>query len=105
MNGVCRVCNQEKNLIEAHIIPESFFMEIDAPEQPSILIEGNKESYIKRRPKGIYDQNILCLDCEKRFKLADDYAQVLLLKSQDKRKILLDGRGDVFSMRVMTINC
>lgn len=95
MKGVCRGCNQEKSLIDAHIIPESFFREIDVPEQPSILIEGNKESYIKRRPKGIYDQNILCLDCENKFQLADDYAQLLLLRSLDERK-MLDGKGDVF---------
>jgi hypothetical protein len=96
MLGVCRGCNQEKDLIEAHIIPESFFREIDTPGESSILVEGKKESYIKRRPKGVYDKNILCMSCEKRFQKCDEYAQLLLLKSHPKRKYCLDQNGGYF---------
>lgn len=96
MMGVCRGCNQKKDLIEAHIIPESFFREIVTSGEPTILVEGKKESYVKRRPKGVYDKNILCLSCEKRFQKSDDYAQLLLLKSDIKRKYNLDENGGYF---------
>lgn len=96
MKGICRGCNQKKNLIKAHIIPESFFREINTSGQMSILIEGKKDSYIKRCPIGIYDQNILCPECENIFQMADDYAQDLLLKSSNKRRILFDGKGDIY---------
>lgn len=73
----CKLCGQDRNLIEAHIIPRSFF-EIDPSSPPNIL--SNAEGrHPRRSPSGIYDPNLVCEICERVFDPYDDYAHDLLL--------------------------
>lgn len=73
----CKLCMQTKPLIEAHIIPKSFYAE-------NTRLISDTIPYIKRRPIGTYDPNILCYQCDSLvFGKLDDFA----------KKILIDRRG------------
>jgi len=75
---ICKLCLEDKPLIEAHVIPESFYR-IDPRSVPRVAsnIPG---SHRKRSPKGIYDTTIVCQSCERLFSQPDDYAQKVLLR-------------------------
>lgn len=77
--GICRLCKEEKYLIESHIIPKVFFRYLHPPgdTRPLILIGGKR---IERRPIGVYDPFILCRACDGSMSGYDDYAHKLLLK-------------------------
>jgi len=82
----CKFCKQERKLIEAHIIPYSFFKPILNEHKPGIFSSDPKESK-KITPKGVYDKNLVCEDCEKLFTQYDDYAKRFFL-NELKNKIL-----------------
>ena len=53
---------------------------------------NTKGIYPKRSPIGVYDEGILCRDCEDQFAVTDDYGQLLLLKSlSEAEPITQDG--------------
>ncbi len=80
----CKLCQQEKKLIRAHIIPEAFFKPLqDGRLAPEMLKQGE---YPKRIPIGIYDTTILCEECERIFSPWDDYAQELLLREFEEQE-------------------
>lgn len=77
----CRLCGQRRNLIKAHIIPEAFFREARKGAKKPRIIFDDPNTYPKRSPIGVYDQEILCYQCESKFQTMDDYGvQVLLTK-------------------------
>lgn len=86
-NGLCRCCGELKPLVKAHAIPRAFF---DIPQQEPenyLKLVSNKEGvFPKRSPIGVYDADILCLDCEATFSDVDSYAAHLLLRSPDSFK-------------------
>ena len=41
---------------------------------PPMLVSNNPEKHTKRLPGGHYDENLVCLECKKRFGPGDDYA-------------------------------
>ena len=72
----CKLCNCEKKLIRAHIIPEGFFRRLrDGQDPPRILTECN---FPKKAPIGVYDSTILCGDCERVFGDWDNHGQQIL---------------------------
>lgn len=73
----CKLCMQTKPLIEAHIIPKSFYAE-------NTQLISDTIPYVKRRPIGTYDSNILCYQCD----------SLVLGKLDDfAKKILIDRKG------------
>lgn len=85
----CKFCHQERKLIEAHVIPRSFF-EIDLANPPRLA--SNKDGvFPKRSPAGMYDTQLVCEDCERLFSPFDDYAQRLLLANRDAAEPIYDG--------------
>jgi hypothetical protein len=74
----CKYCQQEKKLIKAHVIPESFFRRLCVGESPPRLLTEKEGIYPKRASKGVYDPNILCIDCERLFGDWDNYGQKFL---------------------------
>lgn len=74
----CQFCDQEKNLIEAHIIPAGFYRRLKAGRDPLTLYTNRSGKFPKRVPIGIYDKTILCGDCERIWGDWDNYAQQLL---------------------------
>lgn len=76
--------------MRAHIIPECFFRSTKEKDQGARLLSIKKGVHPKRAPKGVYDEGILCADCEKRFSLCDDYGQKVLLTEELRRTPLYD---------------
>ncbi|MCD6670830.1 hypothetical protein LT068_17525 [Vibrio cholerae] len=81
----CKGCNENKKLIKAHIIPESFFVSMKSGNKPLKVITNILGVYPKKSPIGIYDRNILCRECENRFQKIDDYAFRILIAEEDKQ--------------------
>jgi hypothetical protein len=78
---LCKFCHQEGKLIEAHVIPRSFF-EIEPGNLPRVASNKNGV-FPKRAPAGIYDPQLVCENCERLFSRFDDYAQRLLLTNRE----------------------
>ncbi|MDR2902538.1 MAG: hypothetical protein LBU87_05475 [Lactobacillales bacterium] len=79
--GICKFCNQEKKLCDAHILPKVFIKDLwDNPCRNKIL---KIDSFEKRRSTtriGDIDSRILCEKCDREFGIYDDFAQNFLLK-------------------------
>jgi len=87
------MCLEDKKLIDAHIIPKSFFKSIKIDNQPLEIHTNKKGEYTKRSHAGIYDKTILCGDCETLFQRYDDYAQSLLLPDAKEEDYILGPDG------------
>lgn len=59
--GICKLCNQERKLIKAHIIPKAFYKDI---KKKKGYIALEQDGHRKKYQKGIYDNNILCAECD-----------------------------------------
>ena len=80
---LCQLCREEKKLIKAHMIPE--FMYQDSYEDGKMLeflgidLKDADEGKVKYRRKGIYDNSILCKDCDNGIlNVFDNYAARVL---------------------------
>jgi hypothetical protein len=76
--GTCKLCSQVKELVRAHIIPRSF--SLGAKGQSKQLLEARQHDTkdVQLWQNGVWDDEILCEDCEGRFGSWDDYGfQVL----------------------------
>lgn len=76
----CKLCNQNKKLIKAHIIPGSFFKLLRTSKLSPEMHTNTSGIHPKRSPTGIYDKGILCEQCEMKFDTWDNHAQKVLLK-------------------------
>jgi len=86
----CKLCGKDRKLVKAHIIPRCFF-EIAKFQGKSPAIISSSENFSPlRRRIGIYDQNILCRECEDKFQKCDDYACKLLLHGRGNAPKLYD---------------
>lgn len=89
---VCRLCSCDKKLVKAHIIPEAFFRVLRNGNEPPLIVSGSEKSYTKRSPIGVYDQYILCDDCESKFGIIDDYGiKVFLTQREQLFQPVFDG--------------
>ena len=99
---ICKGCNEDKPPVRSHIIPESFFRELRADEKTLKLVPTDKEKHVKRAPIGVYDQEILCAECERTFQDVDDYACKVLVANQ--QLIELQDKGEVVGYRIKDID-
>src|ERR1700730_17834510 len=78
--GLCRLCDQTKDLIKAHGIPRSFFKEFKEGYPHAVFFDvsesANKEALCVQA--GVYDQGILCAACEAKFSEFDRYGWEIL---------------------------
>jgi hypothetical protein len=66
-------------LIKAHIIPESFYAVLLSDSDKPKIYPTKKDGYPKRSPKGVYDDSILCRECDNDLiGIWDHYAHGLL---------------------------
>ena len=80
----CKGCGQENKLIKAHAIPEAFFVGLRDGRKPPKLITDTAGIFPQRSQIGVYDEGILCRECEDRFQEVDNYGQLLLLKEENE---------------------
>ncbi len=83
---ICYFCKKEKTLCKAHIIPESFFRFMypnGKVEGDSLIMLADNKDYISRRRVGIYDETILCADCDRVLgKKYDEYGKKVFLDTE-----------------------
>jgi|WetSurMetagenome_2_1015567.scaffolds.fasta_scaffold126567_2 hypothetical protein len=88
---ICKFCLEEKKCIKCHIIPRSFFKSILKPH--ALIISDKFNS--KRSQTGIYDENLVCKECEKLFSPFDDYACHLLLSDIPTDDVMVNQGGRI----------
>lgn len=89
---ICKLCCCDKNPVKSHIIPETFFIELNTSGESSKLISSDPTKYPKKSPIGPYDERILCNDCERKFDAYDDYGiRFIRGLSNNSNYIVLDG--------------
>ncbi len=92
--GVCRFCQLESKLAKSHIVPRSFYS-LDH-ELPHMLLRlGDDVERPKRSNTGLWDDNILCDDCEAIFAGIDGYAFEHLIGRSRKFFVCRDGNGNL----------
>ena len=92
---LCKMCLQNKEGVDSHIIPASFYRFIkDGSNEPLEVRPLEEGKYKKRSHTGIYDRTILCGDCEKLFQDYDDYAQKLLLPDPKEAEFILNQKEE-----------
>ena len=75
----CRFCEEDKKLIEAHIIPRCQLQALNSPSGPMVLV--SKDLHAKRLQTGQYDDKILCADCDNKFAPWEDDTADLLVRA------------------------
>lgn len=97
----CQFCGEEKPLVKSHIIPRSFYelplFRQKAPKKALSIISDSENWGPKRQPSGLYDTQLFCEDCEKKFMVYDDYAFKLLYKKRGLRKEWRNREGQVIA--------
>jgi hypothetical protein len=73
--GVCKLCDQVRMLVKAHVISRRFFKDIKGDAPHAVFFDGSPEAkrtatYLRAGP---YDEEILCEDCEPKFSELDRY--------------------------------
>ncbi len=82
--AICRLCGQERKLIKAHIIPRSLYAPLFEDGSPVTVYSTKKGAFPKRARQGIYDNKILCAECDHRIGNWDNVAQHFLLAPLSK---------------------
>lgn len=78
MDGVCKFCGNTRKLIRAHIIPESLFPLRDDKQVAYLTVTNFGQRRTKKSPKGWYDTDIVCGECETRWDTWDHHAANIL---------------------------
>ena len=86
----CKLCDKERKLIRAHIIPKSLWKPLFNEQQPPQTPPAAPTFNEKKSPVGVYDTGILCSHCESIFSPWDDYAQNLLLADPSEKNYLME---------------
>ena len=93
---ICKLRQHEvPSLIDAHVIPRSFW-EIE-PSLPALLLTNTQNIFPKRSRIGVYDSAIVCNQCESYFNTCDNYAAHLLLNSTNNFEPVSDNVTGVVS--------
>ena len=87
----CRFCANDRPLIDAHIIPRGFYPSPTEEGGAARLVSNTAGTWPKRSPTGVYDQNILCAECDGYLGKFDQHALERLLNTQARTPIFLQG--------------
>ncbi|WP_024461842.1 hypothetical protein [Marinimicrobium sp. LS-A18] len=88
----CKMCGLEKPLVDAHIIPRSFYEPLQENGQTPRIVTDIAGEYPKRSPTGVYDKEIVCQKCEQLFSPWDDYGNSFLNQEmKDGHYIISEG--------------
>lgn len=79
----CKLCGEAKKLIDAHIIPKSFYDFSNRDLGPTKVISNAAGQFPKRTQTGIYDNTILCNVCDGFFGKFDQHVAENLLNAKD----------------------
>ena len=88
---ICQLCGRERPLIDAHIIPKSFWNIEQNKFGPLAILSSNEGWRPRRSQQGIYDKNILCDECDNKMGLFDQHAFEQLVKVRGSPVLNLPG--------------
>jgi hypothetical protein len=71
MKPLCRFCAQRAAAVQAHIIPQSFIRKYSEDGQPNFILSNR--DFPRTTWTGIYDDALVCLQCEQGFSEYDRY--------------------------------
>lgn len=71
--GICKLCNQVKELAKAHIIPRSFCLRAKGGSKQLLEVRQHDVKEVKDWQNGIWDGQILCKGCDNCFSSWDGY--------------------------------
>lgn len=77
---ICKLCGNARKLIDAHIIPKSFWNLNHNEIGPLAIVSSAPNWRPKRSQQGPYDQNILCEECDNKLGLFDQHVVETLVK-------------------------
>lgn len=80
---ICRLCGASSGFVKSHIIPEAFFRVLRNGKEAPLIISGVAGQVPKTSRIGVYDQEILCGNCEEKFLQWDTYGIDVLLNRFD----------------------
>ncbi|MGV1918048.1 hypothetical protein [Rhizobium sp. 22-785-1] len=75
----CKFCDENRPLIKAHILPAAFFTFNDAR-----ILSSSPEVHPKKSRIGVYDENILCAECDGSFGLLDQHVVEKILRKEGR---------------------
>lgn len=90
----CKFCGKEARLIRAHIYQEAFHRQMAQGEPTAVKVfpKSTKE-FPKKRPGGLYDDELVCEPCEQLFSPYDDYGYTFLTSEVFENGNPLAGSG------------
>jgi hypothetical protein len=97
----CKLCNQDRDLIKAHIIPRSLYKPLLEEGKPLSVLSSSPATHPQKSRIGFYDTEILCQECERIFSPWDDYAQKTLLSEPKQGDYFIhNGQKLAFKMEI-----
>ena len=97
----CRLCNEEKPLVDAHIIPRSIYEEVKDSRDSHLVVVQNKDgTYPKKSRIGFYDSTILCSDCDGRLGKYDEYGKQLIFSLNTTSEPVRTKDGRLVALKV-----
>jgi len=104
---ICKLCEREKKLIKAHIIPKKLYnpiLKASSGESPRVYVVGT-EKKSQQSQNGIYDPDILCGECDGNLIGPwDNYGQTLLLSSPSPENYIVDDAGKPAGYKIDTFD-
>lgn len=89
--AICKLCLEDKKLIKAHIIPESFFRVLKGSfEYLSVVPSQSFAKAVGRTYIGEYDKNILCKECDSNIGVWDHYGKTVLIDQSSRLKPIIN---------------
>jgi len=83
----CKLCLKEKKLIKAHIIPASFY-KFSSDGEPHKVLSTREGSFPKLSRTGEYDEEILCVNCDSKLGMYEQYAKDLLIQKANPKEVI-----------------
>lgn len=90
--GRCKFCGEERQLIDAHLIPKAFY-DFRTRQGPHYIFSSKLSHGPKKAPVGIYDDHLLCRECESKFAYLDTYAAQKLKPWPRRSQLIRDETG------------
>ena len=104
---ICKLCEREKKLINAHIIPKQLYKpigEASGGESPWVYGVGTDKKS-QQSQSGIYDPDILCRECDgDLIGPWDNYGQILLRSSPSPENYIVDDAGKPAGYKIDTFD-
>ena len=79
MIGICKFCNEEKELIKSHIIPKSFYRLKQHDNRFSAITTSDNSVDLVHYQNGLKEY-LMCSDCDGRLGILDAYAGKILFQ-------------------------